>query len=215
MNSSARRRAPARVRLSREESRQLTKERLKEAALQEFARTGFGGASIDRIAEAAGYSRGAFYANYESKNDLLLALVAEFSRLEIERWRESVLKDARSGELIEVSSAAFAGVLRDSDWCFCAIEAQMQAQRDPEFAASYRALMQEVLAAVQEFVTSNFRIHRRQVPEDVAEIASALYGFALGLGLNLDMEDPFRDAAAAGRMLGRFVSALINTADMA
>jgi AcrR family transcriptional regulator len=71
-----------RKRLTREESRAQTRERLVEAAFQLFAREGIEAASIDRIAEEAGYSRGAFYSNFETKEDLLAAV--------IERdWRQS------------------------------------------------------------------------------------------------------------------------------
>jgi AcrR family transcriptional regulator len=43
------------------------------AAVEVFAREGFAGAAVDEIAEHAGYSRGAFYANFQSKDDLFLA----------------------------------------------------------------------------------------------------------------------------------------------
>jgi AcrR family transcriptional regulator len=71
-----------RKRLTREESRAQTRERLVEAAFQLFAREGIESVSIDRIAEEAGYSRGAFYSNFETKEDLIAAV--------IERdWRQS------------------------------------------------------------------------------------------------------------------------------
>ena len=62
------------ARMSRQESRDLTRLRLREAARAEFSRYGVAGASIDRITEEAGYSRGAFYSNYGSKLDLALEL---------------------------------------------------------------------------------------------------------------------------------------------
>jgi hypothetical protein len=52
-------------RLSREQSRDLTQHKPRQSPLSEFATSGFAGASFDRIAEAAGFSRGAFYAIYK------------------------------------------------------------------------------------------------------------------------------------------------------
>jgi AcrR family transcriptional regulator len=62
-------------RLTREESRALTRERLLAAAAKVFAQDGFGGSSIDRIADEAGFSKGAFYSNFASKDDIFLQLV--------------------------------------------------------------------------------------------------------------------------------------------
>ncbi|SDE02739.1 transcriptional regulator, TetR family [Cupriavidus sp. YR651] len=70
-------------RLTREESRALTREKLLVAAGNVFAREGLGGASIDRIVEEAGFTKGAFYSNFESKEDIFLQLVESASFSEV------------------------------------------------------------------------------------------------------------------------------------
>ncbi|WP_264777528.1 TetR/AcrR family transcriptional regulator [Deinococcus aetherius] len=67
--------APVRKRLSREEARAQTRAALLDAAKTLFARQGFEGTSVEQIAEAAGYTRGAFYSNFEDKETLLIALI--------------------------------------------------------------------------------------------------------------------------------------------
>ena len=62
-------------RLSRKESQVQTRERLLEAGLQVFSRSGYYAASVDEIAAEAGFSKGAVYSNFESKEDLFLALI--------------------------------------------------------------------------------------------------------------------------------------------
>ncbi|MGF6780147.1 TetR family transcriptional regulator [Paraburkholderia sp. GAS334] len=62
-------------RLTREESRALTRQKLFAAAAKVFARDGFGAASIDRIVDEAGFTKGAFYSNFASKEDIFLQLV--------------------------------------------------------------------------------------------------------------------------------------------
>ncbi|MFC4857760.1 TetR/AcrR family transcriptional regulator [Actinophytocola glycyrrhizae] len=70
---------PARVkRLSRTESVARTRARLLAAAEDVFAEQGFGRTTLEQIAERAGYTRGAVYANFASKDDLFLAV--------LERW---------------------------------------------------------------------------------------------------------------------------------
>ena len=87
---------------SRKETQAQTRERLRDAARAEFARRGVAAASIDRISESAGFSRGAFYANYAGKHDVLLELLAQYQRQEIDAWQ--ALLDA-SGPLDEVLPA--------------------------------------------------------------------------------------------------------------
>jgi len=65
-----------RRRLTREESKEVTRRRLIEAAERLFIRKGFGEASVEEISEAAGYSRGAFYSNFDGKDQMFLAVIA-------------------------------------------------------------------------------------------------------------------------------------------
>ncbi len=69
------------ARLSREESRRQTRARLLESAQDIFALDRFGGASVDQIAEHAGYSKGAIYSNFESKESLFLELLRHVTTL--------------------------------------------------------------------------------------------------------------------------------------
>jgi AcrR family transcriptional regulator len=62
-------------RMTREQSKANTRERLLSAARTVFARGGFHGASVEEIASEAGFSTGALYSNFEGKEDLFLALM--------------------------------------------------------------------------------------------------------------------------------------------
>jgi AcrR family transcriptional regulator len=63
------------MRMTREQSRARTRERLLTAARSVFARGGFHGASVEEIASEAGFSTGALYSNFDGKEDLFLALM--------------------------------------------------------------------------------------------------------------------------------------------
>ena len=65
----------ARKRLTRQESKEVTRRRLIEAAETLFIRKGFDDASVDEISETAGYSRGAFYSNFDDKEQVFLAVI--------------------------------------------------------------------------------------------------------------------------------------------
>src|SRR5437016_11788706 len=62
---------------SREEKKARTRTRLLDAAATVFARRGFAAASLDEVAEEASLTKGAVYSNFESKDDLIVALLDE------------------------------------------------------------------------------------------------------------------------------------------
>jgi AcrR family transcriptional regulator len=58
-------------------TRQETRERLFEAAAEVFTQQGIGAASVEAISSAAGLTRGAFYSNFDSKDELITAMLAD------------------------------------------------------------------------------------------------------------------------------------------
>jgi len=70
--------------LTPERRRQQTREHLLEAAARVFAERGFHGATMDEVAAAAGFTKGAVYSNFKNKEDLFLALLDERIRREFE-----------------------------------------------------------------------------------------------------------------------------------
>jgi AcrR family transcriptional regulator len=67
-------------RQTRRESQDATRERLIKAAEELFARDGFDAASVEHITEAAGFSRGAFYSNFRTKDELFIAALNKVRR---------------------------------------------------------------------------------------------------------------------------------------
>ena len=66
-------------------TRDATCEKLFEAAARVFEDQGIGGASIEAIAAAAGFTRGAFYSNFDSKDELIIAMLEEHVEQSIRR----------------------------------------------------------------------------------------------------------------------------------
>lgn len=63
------------ARLTREQSQALTRKKLLHAASEVVARDGYEGATVERIADEAGFSKGAFYSNFSSKEEILIHLL--------------------------------------------------------------------------------------------------------------------------------------------
>jgi AcrR family transcriptional regulator len=66
-------------------TRDDTREKLFEAAARIFEEHGIGGASIEAIAAAAGFTRGAFYSNFTSKDELIIAMLEDHVEQSIRR----------------------------------------------------------------------------------------------------------------------------------
>jgi AcrR family transcriptional regulator len=74
----------------RAETMSETRRLLLEAASREFAEKGFAGAKVDRISQAAGFAKGTIYNYFDSKRDLMLALIREFAQGHIAVLAEQV-----------------------------------------------------------------------------------------------------------------------------
>lgn len=174
------------ARLTREESRQLTREKLRRSALAEFAQSGVGGASIDRISEAAGFSRGAFYANYSGKEDLLLDLMRERSEAEISRWSSFIDGTTSMDEVYRLMAEQFRQfVLLDEHGTFL-VEAQLHAKRNPEFAAHFHQFRTGVERSSQAVMAAMFAKAGRRPPAPMAVVAAALNSLVTGVTLDID-----------------------------
>jgi len=156
-------RQPARgaaVRLSREQSRAQTRERLLNAAREAFARNGFHGASVDEIASAAGFSTGALYSNFDGKEDLFLALmereIDEHAReiAEAVRARPSVSERATGGArrwMMMIEREPNLLLLFMEFWAYGVRDAQMRPKVAERFAQMRRVLTQLIAEGAREF----------------------------------------------------------------
>ena len=82
-------------------TRDDTCEKLFEAAARVFEEQGIGGASIEAIAAAAGFTRGAFYSNFESKDELIIAMLEEHVAQSIRLCLELLEKHKDPADFIE------------------------------------------------------------------------------------------------------------------
>jgi AcrR family transcriptional regulator len=86
-------------------TRDDTREKLFEAAARVFEEQGIGGASIEAIAAAAGFSRGAFYSNFKSKDELIIAMLEDHVEQSIRRSLELLTRHNNLAEFIEALKA--------------------------------------------------------------------------------------------------------------
>ena len=79
----------------------MTCEKLFEAAARVFEDQGIGGASIEAIAAAAGFTRGAFYSNFNSKDELIIAMLEDHVELSIGRMHDLLARHQNLADFID------------------------------------------------------------------------------------------------------------------
>lgn len=141
-----------RQRLTREQSKDQTRQRLLDAAQAIFMKKGFVATSVEDIAEAAGYTRGAFYSNFRSKPELFLELLRR-DHEEMRAALESIFEDGATRESMEAKVLEYYSHLPRDDKCFLLwMEAKLLAARDGRFRVKFNAFLHEKLGQMSEYI---------------------------------------------------------------
>ena len=82
-------------------TRDDTRDKLFEAAARVFEEQGIGGASIEVIAAAAGFTRGAFYSNFKSKDELIIAMLEDHVDRSIRRHLDLLAQHSNIDEFLD------------------------------------------------------------------------------------------------------------------
>lgn len=129
--------------------RAQTRDRLIEAALTVFAERGVGGASVEEICDTAGFTRGAFYSNFESKDDLCLAVLERQTDEDMGAARRAIASVAPVADgpardtdaLIAEAIAVFLSAQRaDRRWVLASSELRLYAAREASLREAYLSL---------------------------------------------------------------------------
>jgi AcrR family transcriptional regulator len=170
-------------RLTPDKRRELTRTHLLEAAARVFQARGFAGASVDEIAAAAGFTKGAVYSNFKSKEDLFLALVDQRMRAQIQDFGDLAVQNrVKADDLI----AAFSHVYRslqanENEWVLWT-EFSLYALRDPELRRQLVARGRAATGVVVEVVRQDCRELGINPPLPVEQLATMYIALFAGLG---------------------------------
>ena len=171
------------ARLTREEGRERTREHLLEAARMAVARNGYDGTSIADIAEAAGFSKGAFFSNFESKEALLLELLRRHKEQDIATLGR-ILEEVEQGK---DAAAALDGYLASlggsADWARLDIELQLHAARNPAFATDYDVLQGRTRSGLAHLIAGLYEKAGKRPPVAPGDMADLFVALVHGLVL--------------------------------
>jgi AcrR family transcriptional regulator len=149
------------------------------AAMEVFAERGFHGASVEDICERAGFTRGAFYSNFDSKDDLVLALYEQhLDRLSARVEALAAREDLAPRQILEGVLGVWAESPRaEEQWYLVQAEFTLHAIRDKEAGrawAAQQASVRERLAGLVERIAEQHHLRLSVTPEEFIRLALAV-----------------------------------------
>lgn len=149
---------PPRKRLTRQESQARTRALLLEVATSEFLAHGYAGTSLERVAELAGFSKGAVYGNFAGKEELCLAVLENQFFAQLQTF---VGDFAAGGDTIEdrlgVLERWLDKLFADEQWQLLALEFAVQTRRNQKIQAQLAEREKMMRMAVTALLSQQIR----------------------------------------------------------
>ncbi|GAA4551687.1 TetR/AcrR family transcriptional regulator [Pseudonocardia xishanensis] len=173
-----------------------TRTRLLDAAAAVFAERGFGATSVEQVCEAAGYTRGAFYSNFSTLDELLLALFAR-RHTEVVAGLTAALDRLTGptpvGDLADVVDDLVAAHLADRRWQVLQTELALHALRTPAIAPAVATQRAELRGRVGELIEHAATRAGRRITVPADELARAVLALVEGSRLQAYLDpEPVR-----------------------
>ncbi len=195
---------------TRAEKQARTRAELIATAASVFARSGYEGASVEQIAEQAGYSHGAVYSNFAGKSDLFLAV---FEQYMADRARELAATQVgiEEGAPLETRARALADqwmerFAEDRESFLLHLEFLAASRREPELAKRFGNRSASLRETIATFIAHQQEEEGVEAPLPPSDLAMILRALGIGLAIEaLVSPDAVRD-----NLYGDFVELLVS-----
>jgi AcrR family transcriptional regulator len=186
----------------------VTRDLLLRAAEQVFARVGYEKAQVEEIAEAAGFSKGALYAHFKSKEELFLGLYETKTASYLAKLRHD-LDSAPTREVkIDAFRSFYIDLSKEKDWALITLEVKLFIRRHPEVKERLRQIDEYVGDSIEGALTG-------LLGNSVRAAGEALGGIFSALVLESDLEPDVLPERKMRAMLGTIFDTLLGLRDQA
>ena len=191
-----------RTALTREERRTQTRAELLDAAERLFADQGFHATSVDQVADHAGYTKGAVYSNFTSKEDLFLAVYERRVDRALPEVEAAFAESRTAIEGLERITAASAARRSTEDgWLAVFFEFWAHVLRHAQLRKRFAEQHARLLDILEPAVVRAAAEQGTPLPEEPRKLAAARYAMQLGLELERLTQPDVVDAELATRMV--------------
>jgi AcrR family transcriptional regulator len=196
-------------RLTREQSRANTRDRLLASARSVFARAGFHGASVDEIAAEAGFSTGALYSNFDGKEDLFLVLMER----EIDEHAREIAQAVRARASIAERATGGARqwmtmIDREPELLLLFMEFWAYGVRDPQVRPKVAERFAQMRQVITQLIADGVREFDLELELPAEQLALVIDALADGIARQ-KLADP---EAVPDELMGRALALLLSAA---
>jgi len=195
--------------------RTQTRERLVTAAVTVFAEKGVLGAAVEEICDAAGFTRGAFYSNFGSKDELCLAVVEREVDRNLAATREAIasLPDLARRSLDDLLDSAIGVFLRaqrsDRASILASAELRLHAARSDTFRDEYRTLVDRVSAAFAALLSDAAGAAGYRLTVPGIDLVRVLHGVYEQTAITSLLEEHAADAPPRAKLLAGVLKTML------
>jgi len=172
-------------RLSRRESQAVTRERLLEVAADQFFEHGYRGTSLERVADLAGFSKGAVYSNFNGKEELVLAVMDRHFRNRLVDLQDALQASPETIEArMDTFTAWWDGMVGEQLWGALILEVASTTRDRPwvqEQLASREQMIVTFVAAMIQGEADRFDV---QLALPATDLATVLVSLGEGLAFS-------------------------------
>jgi AcrR family transcriptional regulator len=197
------------------ERTRATRRKLLDAAKRIFAQQGFEAARLEDIAAGAGYTRGAFYANFKSKEDIFFALFEEWVRERIESFTSAARRHPDSVEKLAALRTHYAELATDRRLVLISLEFKLFALRHPEAHARLRSRHRRIRASFGELFSEIMGALGKTIPVDYPAASACLGAVSQGLLLEHLLDPKTLSDGDVRHVLGLFFDSIFSSCGQA
>ncbi|CAM3039819.1 TetR/AcrR family transcriptional regulator [Prescottella defluvii] len=171
------------ARLTRSESQARTRADLLATARDLFLTDGYAATSLEKVAEEAGYSKGAVYSNFRGKKELCLEVLDLIHTTKFEEVAALLAADGGLDELLDRIQAWAERTLGDVGWTMLEFEFIAACRHDPEVQAALASTLGMAHGMVQALVNSLITATGIELPFPPEDAARSILSLGVGLGI--------------------------------
>ena len=188
-----------------------TRRKLLDAAKRIFAQDGFEAARLEDIAAGAGYTRGAFYANFKSKEDIFFALFEEWVRERIESLTSAIHRHSDPREKLAALRTHYAELATDRRLVLISMEFKQFALRHPEAHARLRTRHRRIRASFSELFSEIMDALGEKIPIAYPAASACLGAVSQGLLLEHLLDPKTLSECDIRQVLGLFFDSIFSS----
>jgi AcrR family transcriptional regulator len=194
------------ARLSRVEQTERNRSLVLDAARRVFMERGYHGATLEQIAEEAGFSKGVVYSQFEGKADLFLALLEK--RVDERAEENAQLADGLAGEdgLLVLLDHFVKRSQATPEWGLLLSEFRVHAARNPEVNRRYAAVHARTVERLAEVLETLYTRAKDKPPFTPRQMAEVVLAIGVGAELELAVNPDALQGPSVAELLGRVLT---------